>query len=583
MNNQLTIVSALYDLGRDQLKTFSRSFEFYKEKLKEFLISTKDNPIIFFCEKELNSFIYEYRDTDSIYIINKKLEDFKIWFEFYKEIQEIRKQPKWYSQAGWLKESPQAKLEFYNPLVMSKMFLLNDATIYNPFNSEYFIWLDSGITNTVHYGYFSHDKILEKLPSYLNDFLFLSFPYDSYQVNEIHGFEKNAFLHFSKPYSEPNQRTTFVCRGGLFGGKKDKIRELNGLYYSLLKETLSSGCMGTEENIFTLLFYRYPSECQNVNRFSLNQDGLISTFCEAIKNNNGHFEKNANLFSINQKENINESKTGMYILTFNYPEQLELMLSYMKKNQPEFLSKPKRKILIDNSNQHSYQERNKEIASRYEFEVINKDNIGICSGRQFVAEHFNEQNDLDYYIFFEDDMLFVNNERIKENNDNEESSYCQFGFSIFKESLYDSIHSIFNKEKLDFLKLTFSEFYGNNSDAWAWYNITTEDRKEFFPEQPIKKDNVPIPKTRIDYISSFDHIPYAIGNFHFCNWPILMSKEGSRKIFLNPVYQYPHEATLMSHTYRQQMINEIKSGCLLLSPIQHHRMFHYLSERIECS
>ena len=116
------------------------------------------------------------------------------------------------------------------------------------------------------------------------------------------------------------------------------------------------------------------------------------------------------MFSTNQKQLINQSRTGIYILTFNYPEQLELMLSYMKTNQPDFLSKPKRKILIDNSNQYSYKERNKEIASQYGFEVINKDNIGICSGRQFVAEHFNEQNDLDYYIFFEDDMLFIDND-----------------------------------------------------------------------------------------------------------------------------------------------------------------------------
>ncbi|MCA9496006.1 MAG: hypothetical protein KC589_03610, partial [Nanoarchaeota archaeon] len=86
MNNHLTIVSALYDLGRDKLETFSRSFNFYKERLKEFLISTKDTPIIFFCEKELNDFIYQYRNRESIYIINKPLEEFKSWFEFYKEV-----------------------------------------------------------------------------------------------------------------------------------------------------------------------------------------------------------------------------------------------------------------------------------------------------------------------------------------------------------------------------------------------------------------------------------------------------------------------------------------------------------------
>ena len=43
-------------------------------------------------------------------------------------------------------------MENYNPMVMSKMFMLNDASIWNPFGTEYFAWLDGGITNTVHEG-----------------------------------------------------------------------------------------------------------------------------------------------------------------------------------------------------------------------------------------------------------------------------------------------------------------------------------------------------------------------------------------------------------------------------------------------
>ena len=48
----------------------------------------------------------------------------------------IRNNPEWYNQAGWLSQSTQARLEMYNPLVMSKVFLLNDAKIMDPFNSD---------------------------------------------------------------------------------------------------------------------------------------------------------------------------------------------------------------------------------------------------------------------------------------------------------------------------------------------------------------------------------------------------------------------------------------------------------------
>ncbi|NCX92920.1 MAG: hypothetical protein EBX03_15305, partial [Rhodobacteraceae bacterium] len=75
---------------------------------------------------------------------------------------------KWLNQAGWLQNSPQAVNEWYNPIVQSKMFLLNDVTIWNPFNTDYFFWLDAGITNTVPHGHLAHDNCLENLTEYGN-------------------------------------------------------------------------------------------------------------------------------------------------------------------------------------------------------------------------------------------------------------------------------------------------------------------------------------------------------------------------------------------------------------------------------
>mgnify|MGYP003353657106 CR=1 FL=1 len=57
--------------------------------------------------------------------------------------------PDWFNSVGWLKESTQARLEFYNPLVMSKMFLLHDALILDKFDSQKLFWLDAGITKVI--------------------------------------------------------------------------------------------------------------------------------------------------------------------------------------------------------------------------------------------------------------------------------------------------------------------------------------------------------------------------------------------------------------------------------------------------
>jgi hypothetical protein len=154
------------------------------EKFKD-LLKVEENLIIF-GDAELKKFVEENRTAENTQFILRDLE----WFknnDYYNKIQEIRNKPEWYNISGWLKDSTQAKLEMYNPLVMSKVFLLNDAKIMDKFDSEYMFWIDAGLTNTVHWGYFTHDKVLNNITKYFSKFSFICFPYEA--ENEIHGFQ----------------------------------------------------------------------------------------------------------------------------------------------------------------------------------------------------------------------------------------------------------------------------------------------------------------------------------------------------------------------------------------------------------
>lgn len=111
----------------------------------------------------------------------------------------------------------------YNPLVMSKIFLLNDARILDKFNSDKLFWIDAGISNTVHIGYFTHDNVLEKISKKINKFSFVCFPYDT--SNEIHGFS------YPKINEWAENDVKLVGRGGFFGGPKETIGDVNSLYY----------------------------------------------------------------------------------------------------------------------------------------------------------------------------------------------------------------------------------------------------------------------------------------------------------------------------------------------------------------
>ena len=560
----ITLVTGLWDLGRDNLtEGWSRSYkDHYLKKLDE-LLKIKCNLIIF-GDKELNKFVSERRQVEDTQFILRDLE----WFknnEFYSDIQKIRTNPNWYNQSGWLKESTQGSLEMYNPIVMSKMFLLNDARILDKFNSEKLYWIDAGITNTVSVGYFTNDNVLEKIDSKFNNFTFICFPYDA--VNEVHRFSYDKMSEYCKTNSD------MVARGGFFGGTKEMISEMNVLYYGLLKDTLSKGYMGTEESIFTIMTYIYPSLIDYV---KIESNGLIYKFFEDVKNNSVKLESfRKPLKPFIQTDRKTLDTVGLYVITFNSPSQFETLIESMLDYDPSFLTKTK-KYLLNNSTDLSTTKRYNQLCEQYGFEHIKKDNIGITGGRQFIAEHFNDQEDLGYYYFFEDDMFFYNG---SENS-------CKNGFQRRVDGLFNKTLNILKKENFDFLKLNYTEFFGSHQTQWSWYNVPQEFRESHWTEKP----NLPTqgydpdaPCLEFKHIKSLGGIPYSSGEIYLSNWPILMSKEGNYKCYIKKKFNSPYEQTIMSHNYQEMVKGNINPGLLLLTPTEHNRFDFYPPElRKEC-
>jgi hypothetical protein len=317
--------------------------------------------------------------------------------------------------------------------------------------------------------------------------------------------------------------------------------------------------MGTEESLFTIMLYSYPKIFQY---YEINGDGLLNKFFEELKND----ELKVKSLSKNDKKEFNTLKTSLYVLTYNSPRQFETLLSTFVDVDSNFLDKT-RKILINNSTDRTTDEDYKILCEKYNFEEIKKDNIGICGGRQLVAEHFHD-SDSDYYIFFEDDM----------NLHYKTSNICKSGFMRYKENLFNKSLRIIHDNNYDFLKLSFSEFYGDNSVQWAWYNVPQDVREKYFPNKnklPIMGLDPNAPKTLYKEIKCLDDLPYIEGEVHYCNWPLWMGKEGNQKVFINTKWQSPQEQTWMSFVFQLQKENKISSAILLLTPIDHERFDYY--------
>jgi len=265
---------------------------------------------------------------------------------------------------------------------------------------------------------------------------------------------------------------------------------------------------------------------------------------------------------------------GLYVITFNSPKQFETLLKSMELYDKDFLNQTT-KYLLDNSTDLSTTPRYLELCEQYGFEHIKKDNLGIQRGRVFVAEHF-EETDLSHYIFFEDDMFFYVGE----------DATCKNGFIRKIPRLYTKVLDIIKKENLDYLKFNFTEFYGSHDKQWAWYNVPQSFREEHWPFNP-KLPQIGLdsnsPNLEFKHIKSYQGLAYGIGEVYISNWPIVLSKTGNFKCYIETKFQSPFEQTIMSYCFQEAIKGRITSAVLLATPTEHDRFeFYEAGLRKEC-
>jgi len=556
--SKLTVVTGLWDIGRP-----GRSFEHYIECFQK-LLETDCNMYIHISAKH-EHLVWEKRDKSNTVVKIWELEDMKqMYGSFWDKTQQIRNDPAWYNMTGengWLKNSPQAVLEWYNPIVMSKFSMLHNVTVWDPFESEYFMWLDAGITNTVYEKYFTEHKILDKIIPHFDPFLFLSYPYEA--NDEIHGFDFNAINRYA------GETVKYVCRGGLFGGTRESIVSGNSMYWHLLNNTLRDGYMGTEESIFSIMAYQDP---HTFKRYSLDSNGLIVKFAQNLLEDNIQLEPvpEGKVAPIVKKVNTSNLKMSIYMLTFNFPKQVEHTIQTWLKHD-KFLTQT-RNILIDNSTNEEARIANKALCDKYNFEhIITNENTGINGGRMRAAQHFQE-SDSDYYLFLEDDMGM---------HAPDQSGYCRNGFRFYVPNLYDTALKIIEGSDIDFLKLSYTEVYMDNNIQVSWYNVPQTVRSEFWPNYdklPTNGLDPNCPRTKFDSIEVVDGVSYITGDIYYCNWPTIAGKKGNQKMFLDTTWARPYEQTWMSYMFQETQKGNLKPAILLASPINHNRIEFYTPE-----
>lgn len=315
-NKKSVLVTGLWDINRENLNgIWNRSYDEYLENFSHLLDT--DNDLIIFGDEKLKEIVFSKRSSENTKFIIKTSD----WFrnrEYFNLIQKNRLNPNWINQNEWIKDSPQGSLEYYNPIIMSKMILLNEAITKDDFGYENYYWIDGGIRIKNH----NYNKsLIDDISNYTN-FLFITFPYEG---KEVHGFD------FGKMKSLTLESPNMVSRGGFFGGHKNNIVNISQLYYKLLIKTLSEGFMGTEESIFTILLYKYP-KLIDYYRLDENANGDPELFFKKFKESNDRKK----LFNKINKKNLTTNQyklpLSVGILSWNSNYTLKNTLEAYKSN-----------------------------------------------------------------------------------------------------------------------------------------------------------------------------------------------------------------------------------------------------------
>jgi hypothetical protein len=149
---------------------------------------------------------------------------------------------------------------------------------------------------------------------------------------------------------------------------------------------------------------------------------------------------------------------------------------------------------------------------------------------------------------------------------------CKNGFVRYIPNLFDKSIDIMEDNDLDFLRLNHTEVFGDCHFNWGFKNVSPQRKNEIFPD--VGDDELRW-KTKIDYTGAYKGVSYAVGQFHYSNWPLLFNKRGNYQLFLSDLYEHVFEQTLSSLSCQYVFDKKMKVGSLLASPINHFRKFHY--------
>lgn len=241
-----TIVTALYDLNREDWVGFKRPFQQYKDWMKGMLAF--DSPMVIFVDPKDVEFVKECRInklaiTDIIPIPFSELDVNQKWGD---KIRKVMASSEFLANQT-VPTHPQITHPEYNILMHQKIQFVKRAIEVNKFNTEHFMWLDAGVFHMNN----RTDLIGNKFPT-KNLFN------DKVNLICIEEPKDEDVVDLEKFYKGHNVKII----GTSWGGHQNAILEFEKVYTELLQESIDAGLMDQDQSFLTVSYLRNREICQ---------------------------------------------------------------------------------------------------------------------------------------------------------------------------------------------------------------------------------------------------------------------------------------------------------------------------------
>lgn len=247
MEFSMTITTAFFDIGRGDWNGYQRSVEDYLGYSKN-MLSLNCNMVIYTQEKFRHHF-EEHRkhidpDLTKTKIVTMSLEEIP-YYDYLQKITDLMNDDFFiYNIKLRHPDSlrPEANYPLYNIIQFAKSKFVEKTIENNPFDTNYYCWMDTGIYHS----------------SFPEEFKFQKFPKKNFEIlsdNKIHQFyrifPKKKDIHKVSYYSELDDVRIV---GAWFGGHKDALRIYSQIINKVVDDSIKEGVISDDQNIYTISY-----------------------------------------------------------------------------------------------------------------------------------------------------------------------------------------------------------------------------------------------------------------------------------------------------------------------------------------